>query len=90
MLEAEGWALPSLVAHQGAQTAYRVTRDGGRVRLEGRHGCETCLLRSESPATTARHLFDFLPPATWNLPGPALLAEATSTYPTKEIWKMFA
>jgi hypothetical protein len=91
MLEAAGWALPSLLAQHGAQTAYRVTREGGRVCLEGRRGSETCLLRSESPAATARHLLGcHLPPAAWNPPRPALLAEAAPAPPTKEIWKMFA
>jgi len=92
MLEATGWALPSLLAYQGAETAYRVTREGGHVRLEGRHGAETCLLRSESPAATARQLLAplSLPPAIWNPPSPALLAEQAPAWPTKELWKMFA
>jgi len=91
MLEATGWALPSLLAQHGAETAYRVTREGGRVCLEGRRASQTCLLRSESPAAAARYLLGcHLPPAAWNAPGPALLAEATHAPPAKEIWKMFA
>ena len=95
MLEAAGWALPSLLAQHGAQTAYRVTREGGRVCLEGRRGSQTCLLRSESPASTARHLLEcYLPPAAaWKPSSPALLAEAAPAPPTKEMretWKMLA
>jgi hypothetical protein len=94
MLEATGWALPSLLAQHGAETAYRVTRESGRVCLEGRRGSQTCLLRSESPAATARHLLGcHLPPAgaaAWNPPSPALLAAAVPAPPTEEIWKMFA
>jgi len=91
MLEATGWALPSLLAQHGAETAYRVTREGGCVCLEGRRGSQTCLLRNESPAATARHLLgSHLPPAVWNAPRPALLAEGADTPPAKETWKMFA
>lgn len=56
MLEASGWALSTLLAHHGAQTAYRVTREYGGVRVEGRSGGQTCVLRSEAPADTARRL----------------------------------
>jgi hypothetical protein len=94
MLDATGWALPSLVVQHGAQTAYRVTRENGRVRLEGRRGSETCLLGSESPAATARHLLGNRFPAagagTWNPPGPALLSEAASSLRTRETWTTFA
>jgi hypothetical protein len=93
MLDAVGWALPSLLVQHGAETAYRVTRESGRVRLEGRRGSETCVLRSESPAATARYLLGCrLPPAgaVWNPPSPALLAEAVPAPPAKEIWKTFS
>jgi len=93
MLEAGGWALPSLLAQHGAATAYRITRERGRVCLEGRRGSQTCLLRSESPAATARHLLachSASAGATWNAPHPALLPEAAPAPPAKEIWKMFA
>jgi hypothetical protein len=91
MLEAAGWALPSLLAQHGAETAYRVTREGGRVCLEGRRGSQTCLLRSESPAAAARHLLGCrLPPAAWNPPRAALLAEAASTPPTEESCRILA
>lgn len=79
MLDAAGWALSSLLVQHGAKTVYRVTRDRGSVRLEGRSGSETCLLRSESPAETARRLLTgCLPPSVvpaWNFDSPALLPE---------------
>jgi hypothetical protein len=59
MLEAAGWALPGLLAEYGGKTAYRITRERGQVWLEGRSGGDTCLLRSESPAATARRLLAF-------------------------------
>ena len=91
MLEAAGWALPSLLAHHGAETAYRVTREGGRVSLEGRRGSEACMLRSESPAATARHLLGCpFPLATWPPNVPALLPEPTPGQPAKETWKTWA
>jgi len=84
MLDAAGWALPGLLAQHGARTAYRVTRERGKVRLEGRSGSETCLLQAESPAATARHLLAHAPvfhdragaTPVWKPVRPALLAEA--------------
>jgi len=73
MLPAEGWALPSLLAHHGGETVYRVTREHGSVRLEGRSGSQTCLLGSESPAATARRLL--------SAPLPFLAAAAGSAPP---------
>jgi hypothetical protein len=94
MLDACGWALPSLAAQHGAQTAYRVTREGGQVRLEGRRGSETCLLRSESPAATARHLLgcQFQPAGAtaWLPPSPASLTEALPAPSGKDLWKALA
>jgi hypothetical protein len=62
MLEAAGWALAGLLAHHGAQTAYRVTRQCGTIRLEGKSASETCLLQSKSPAASARQLLAQAPP----------------------------
>jgi hypothetical protein len=90
MLDADGWALPSLLAQYGSETAYRVTRNGGCVCLEGRRGSQTCLLRSESPAATARQLLAcHLPPA-WSQPSPALLTQAVLPPPNEKLCKMFA
>jgi hypothetical protein len=92
VVDAAGWALPSLLAQHGAETAYRVTREDGRVRLEGRCGSQTCLLRSESPAAAAGHLLGChrLPPAAWNPPRAALLAEAARAPRAEETCKTFA
>lgn len=89
MMDGAGWSLPGLLAHHGGATAYRVTREQGRVSLEGRQGSQTCLLRSESPSAAASHLLGVhVPPVAWNLTQPALLE--TSSPQTKEICKMFA
>jgi len=56
MMDAGGWSLPSLAADRGAQAAYRVTRQSGRVQVEGRAGSRTCLLAGEFPGETARRL----------------------------------
>jgi hypothetical protein len=91
MQDATGWALPSLQIQQGARTAYRVTREGGRVRLEGRHGSETCLLGCESPAVAARHLLGTQFPFSrtdWNSTDTALAVQTARQRPTVEIWKM--
>jgi hypothetical protein len=94
MLEANGWALPSLLAHHGAETAYRVTREGGHVSLEGRRRSQTCLFESESPAAIAHHLLGCrLPPidaAIWNPPRPALPAGPAPALPEKDLWKTLA
>ena len=94
MLDAAGWALPSLLAHHGAETAYRVTREGGRVSLEGRRRSQTCLLQSESPAAIARHLLGcHLAPAgaaAWNPTRPMLPAAAAQAPPAKEACKTLA
>jgi hypothetical protein len=95
MLEATGWELPSLLIEHGAHTGYRVIRQGGRVSLEGRRGSETCMLRSESPAATARHLLERLPPpiGSSRIPPARTLLEAphpTPHAPTEDLWKMFS
>ncbi len=45
----EDWSLESLRVHHGARMAYRVSQRGGRVHLEGRTGCRTCLFEAEKP-----------------------------------------
>ena len=63
MMDASGWQLPALAAHTGAQTVYRVTRNSGRVRVEGRSGFRSCLLESETPAHKAAALLASRPVA---------------------------
>lgn len=56
LVEAAGWHLGCLEASYGARTVYRVTRGGGKVRVEGKNGSETCLLESQSQSKIARQL----------------------------------
>lgn len=44
------WPLDSLAAEHGARAAYRVTRAGGRVRVEGRSGRRKLVLEQDPPA----------------------------------------
>jgi len=50
------WPLESLARHHGARSAYRVSEETGRIRVEGRDGARRCLLESSSPARIARLL----------------------------------
>ena len=44
-----GWSLDALREHHGAAAAYRVSRSGGSVRLEGSTGSRRCVLESGPP-----------------------------------------
>lgn len=50
------WPLDSLARERGARAAYRVTRRGAVVRVEGREGMQTCVLESRGQAEAAREL----------------------------------
>ena len=41
------WPLESLALKYGARLAYRVTRNRGRIRVEGRADCRRCVLEAE-------------------------------------------
>lgn len=56
MVADSDWPLESLARHHGAQSAYRVSEETGRIRVEGRDGMRRCLLESSSPARVARLL----------------------------------
>ena len=56
MVADSDWPLESLAWHHGAQSAYRVSEETGRIRVEGRDGMRRCLLESSSPARVARLL----------------------------------
>ena len=56
MVADSDWPLESLARHHGAQSAYRVREETGRIRVEGRDGMRRCLLESSSPARVARLL----------------------------------
>jgi hypothetical protein len=59
MLPASGWELETLRLHHGARAAYRVTRNGGGVRLEARSADEACLLQAKPPKPWRASLSDF-------------------------------
>ena len=56
MIADSDWPLDSLTWHHGAKTAYRVSEQGGSVRVEGREGSRTCLMESAKPMQIARFL----------------------------------
>jgi hypothetical protein len=59
MIADSDWPLDSLLQHHGAQTAYRVSRNNGSVRVEGREGCSRrCVLETVDHAKTARMLLN--------------------------------
>jgi hypothetical protein len=68
IMDSSGWALPSLQAYSGARAVYRVTRNSGQVRVEGRSGVRSCVLESEPAAVTARHLLNAAPSAFYAAP----------------------
>jgi len=56
MVADSDWTLESLARHHGARSAYRVSEETGRIRVEGRDGTRRCVLESSSPARIARLL----------------------------------
>ena len=50
------WPLESLLAESGAAAAYRVSRNGGQLSVEGRTSSETCLLRKRMSDAVLRDL----------------------------------
>jgi hypothetical protein len=59
MVTGSDWGLEPLRMHHGARAAYRVTRRGGCVQLEGRSDQEACLLQAGSPPPANRLWTDF-------------------------------
>ena len=56
MLMGTDWPLDSLQAHHGATAAYRVSRSGVQVRVEGKSRTGSCLLQSEPVSSIAKRL----------------------------------
>ena len=54
MTTSNDWSLSALLAERGADEAYRVTRTGGRLVVEGRSATQRCLL-ANTPASAAAH-----------------------------------
>ena len=55
MLIDSDWPLDSLQAQHGG-AAYRVTRGGSKVRVEGKYGTKSCLLESEPLSSISRRI----------------------------------
>ncbi len=49
LVPAEGWELEPLRLEHGAESAYRIERRGGNVRVEARRAHERCLLEAHAP-----------------------------------------
>lgn len=56
MVADSDWSLESLQAERRAGMAFRVSRQGDRVRLTGRAGARTCLFDAGKPNGVARLL----------------------------------
>lgn len=56
-----GRPLDSLRRERGAEMAYRVSRERGVVRVEGRAGSRTCLFEAAKPERAARLLLEGTP-----------------------------
>ena len=50
------WPLDTLIAQHGAASVYRVRRQKGTIRLEGRSGARTCVFEADSVAAASRPL----------------------------------
>lgn len=77
MLDGSGWNLESLRRHHGADSAFLVTRENGRVSLEARTQGSHCTMRSETPAAILRPALPECPVTmrAWpSLPAPTLRA----------------
>jgi hypothetical protein len=62
MVADSDWPLESLCAHHGARTAYRITGQEQRVRVEGKDGNRTCTFESAAPEQARRLLRAAVPP----------------------------
>ena len=56
MLMDSDWPLDSLHAQLGAMAAYRVSRSGSQLRVEGKSRTESCVLQSEPVSSVAQRL----------------------------------
>jgi hypothetical protein len=56
MLMGSDWPLSSLQQHPGASAAYRVSRSGAQVRVEGKSRTGSCLLQSDLPSVVAKRI----------------------------------
>ena len=62
MVSGSDWPLDSLQAHHGAQSAYRVSRQDQKIRVEGQAGPRTCAFETTVPDQFRRLLRSTVPP----------------------------
>ena len=56
MVMGSDWPLASLQRHHGSKAAYRVSRSGAMVRVEGKSRSGSCVLQSEPSASVAKRM----------------------------------
>jgi hypothetical protein len=56
MVMGSDWTLESLQQHHGSKAAYRVSRSGAILRVEGKSRNGSCLLQSEPAASVAKRM----------------------------------
>ena len=61
MLDGSGWNLEALRRHHGADSAFLVTRENGRVSLEARATGRYCAMNSEPPVSILRSVLPECP-----------------------------
>jgi len=61
MIADSDWSLGALQQAHGAQLAYRVRHENGRVIVEGRDGQRKCHLEAEAVSKTAQFLLNSTP-----------------------------
>ena len=74
LLADSDWPLDPLAVHHGARAAYRVCQRNGEIRVEGREGDRSCLLRGAAwPEPVRPRVRPSAEPLTWKslLPPPA-------------------
>ncbi len=74
MIANSDWSLPALQEAHGAHTAYRVSRSGDRVMVDGNNGQRTCHLEATTAAQKAHFLLNATPAWQGYANYPALLA----------------
>lgn len=69
MVANSDWPLESLQRYHGSRTAYRVSKQNDKVRVDGREAGRTCTFESEDPNTAARLILGGFPTYSF-LPAP--------------------
>ncbi|MGI8742391.1 MAG: hypothetical protein ACR2NN_07420 [Bryobacteraceae bacterium] len=62
MVADSDWPLESLQSYHGARTAYRVSQQNKRVRVEGTEGTRSCRFESAAPNLASQLLINPVPP----------------------------